>query len=88
MYSYPQARARLVAGAISLGRAGIVNRLVALGSLSRPGDEVRSVRALAYRLAWVLLPAESIYVEQPGADLISNAVFLRTDARTGTKGGT
>jgi hypothetical protein len=88
MYTFSQARARLVATALqSLGRAGIVDCLRLWGSLPRLGDDLRSDRALAYRLAWLLLPAGAIYVEVAAADLDCYAVQIRTDARTAAKGG-
>lgn len=88
MYTFPQVRARLVAAALSsLGRAGIVDCLRLWGSFPRPGDDLLSDRALAYRLAWLLLPAGVIYVESAAADLSSYAVQFRTDAGTGREGG-
>jgi hypothetical protein len=88
MYSFSQARARLVAVALSsLGRAGIVDALRQCGSFPRLGDDLLSDRSLAYRLAWLLLPAGSTYVKRGPADLDWNAVQNRTDARTGRKGG-
>jgi hypothetical protein len=88
MYSFSQARALLVAGALSsLGRAGIVEALRRCGSFPRFGDDLVSDRALAYRLAWLLLPAGITYVKCAPADLGSNAVQIRTDAGTGRKGG-
>lgn len=60
MYSVSQARALLVGAALSwLDRAGIVDALARNGSFPRAGDDLVSVRALAYRLAWLLLPAMS-----------------------------
>lgn len=88
MYTFSQVRARLVAAALSsLGRAGIVDCLRLWGSIPRPGDDLLSDRALAYRLAWRLLPAEGFYVEVAAADLDVSAVQIRTDARTEPKGG-
>lgn len=88
MYTFPQVRARLVAAAIeSLGREGIVNCLVGLGYVSGPADAGVTVRALAYRLAWRLLPAGALYVEPAAADLRPYAVQIRTDAGTGREGG-
>jgi len=88
MYTFSQVRARLVAAALlSLGRAGIVDCLRLWGSFPRPGDDLLSDRALAYRLAWLLLPAGDIYVDVAGADLDCSAVQIRTDARTDSKGG-
>lgn len=86
MYSFSQARARLVAAALSsLGRAGIVDALRQCGSFPRLGDDLLSDRSLAYRLAWLLLPAGITYVKSGPADLVSSAVQIRTDARTGRK---
>lgn len=88
MYTFSQARALLVAAALqSLGRAGIVDCLRLWGSFPRRGDDLRSDRALAHRLAWLLLPAGAIYVEVAAADLSLYAVQIRTDAGTGRKGG-
>ena len=87
MYTFSQARARLVAAALStLGRAGIVDCLRLWGSFPRPGDDLLSDRALAHRLAWLLLPAGGIYVERTSAGLDLYAVQIRTDARTVRKG--
>jgi hypothetical protein len=86
MYSFSQARALLVAGALSsLGRAGIVEALRQCGSFPRFADDLVSDRALAYRLAWLLLPAGITYVKCGPADLVSNAVQNRTDLGTGGK---
>lgn len=88
MYSFSQIRALLVAGALaSLGRAGIVDSLRQCGSFPRLGDDLLSDRALAYRLAWLLLPAGVTYVKYAVVDLDWNAVQNRTDPRTGCKGG-
>ena len=88
MFTFPQIRARLAEGAIkSLGRDGIICRLLELGYVSRPADGQASVRALAYRLAWRLLPAGALYVEPAAADLSCNAAPRRAEARTGHKGG-
>jgi len=88
MYSFSQVRAKLVAVALFwLGRSGIVDSLRRCGSFPRPGDDLRSTRSLAYRLAWLLLPAGGIYVERGSADLDCSAVQIRTDARTDPKGG-
>jgi hypothetical protein len=88
MFTFPQARARLAEGAIKqLGREEIIRRLVDLGYVPGPRDTGASVRALAYRLAWRLLPAGALYVEPAAADLSRDAVQSRTDARTGRKGG-
>jgi hypothetical protein len=87
-YSFPQVRARLAEGAIKqLGREGIVRRLVGLGYVPGPSDGAASVRALAYRLAWRLLPAGALYVEPAAADLSCNAALSRADARAARKGG-
>jgi len=60
MYTLQQARAKLVAVALFwLGRSGIVFALRQNGSFPRPGDDLRSTRALAWRLAWRILPAMS-----------------------------
>ena len=57
MFTFPQIRARLAEGAIKqLGRDGIVSRLVDLGYVPGPSDASASVRSLAYKLAWRLLP--------------------------------
>jgi hypothetical protein len=88
MFTFPQIRARLAEGAIKqLGRDGIVRRLVALGYVSRPADGQASTRALAYRLAWRLLPAGVLYVEPAAADLSRYAALSRADARAAAKGG-
>jgi len=88
MYTFSQARALLVAAALSsLDRVGIVDCLRQNDSFPRPGDDLLSVRALAHRLAWLLLPAGDIYVEVAAADLDVSAVQIRTDARTDPKGG-
>lgn len=88
MYTFSQVRALLVAAALSsLGRAGIVDCLRLWGSIPRSGDDLLSDRALAHRLAWLLLPAGDIYVEVAAADLDVSAVQIRTDARTDPKGG-
>jgi hypothetical protein len=88
MLTFPQIRGRLVAAALtSLGRAGIVDQLLLFGSFPRAGDDRRSDRALAYRLAWLLLPAAATHVKCADADLSCNAVQRRTDARTEQKGG-
>jgi hypothetical protein len=88
MYSFQQVRARLVAAALSsLGRAGIVDALRQCGSFPRLGDDLLTDRSLAYRLAWLLLPAGITYVKCEPADLDWNAVQIRTDAGTGRKGG-
>lgn len=86
MYSFSEARARLVAAALSsLGRAGIVDALRVNGSFPRLGDDLLSDRSLAYRLAWLLLPAGITYVKCGPADLVSTAVQNRTDLGTGRK---
>jgi hypothetical protein len=88
MYSFSQVRARLVAAALaSLGRAGIVDTLRQCGSLPRLGDDLLSDRSLAYRLAWLLLPAGVTYVKRGSPDLVSSAVQIRTDAGSVSKGG-
>lgn len=88
MFTFPQIRARLAEGAIKqLGRDGIVSRLVALGYVPGPADAGASVRALAYRLAWRLLPAGGLYVELDAADLSRYAAQSRADARAAAKGG-
>ena len=88
LYTFPQVRARLAEAAIKqLGRGGIVKRLGELGYSFSSRDEGCSVRALAYRLAWRLLPAGGLYVEPAATDLSPYAVHIRTDARTGQKGG-
>lgn len=88
MMSFPQARARLAEGAIKyLGRDRIVSRLVDLGYVPGPSDVSASTRALAYRLAWRLLPAGGLYVELAAADPSCNAAKRRADAGTGLKGG-
>jgi hypothetical protein len=88
MYSFMQARAKLVAVALFwLGRSGIVDSLRQCGSFPRPGDDLRSTRSLAYRLAWLLLPAGGSYVKCASADLDVYAVQIRTDAGTVRKGG-
>jgi len=70
MYSMQEVRAKLVAVALFwLGRQGIVEALRVNGSFPRPGDDLRSTRALAYRLSWALLPAMSSCL----ADLDSSA---------------
>lgn len=61
MYSFQQARVLIVSTALSsFDRAGIVDCLLQCGSFPRPGDELLTVRALAYRLAWCLLPAGEV----------------------------
>lgn len=88
MYTFPQVRARLVEAAIKqLGRDGIVRRLVELGYVPGPSDSGASVRALAYRLAWRLLPAGGLYVEPATTDLSRYAVQTRADTRAVGKGG-
>jgi len=88
MYTFSQVRALLVAGVLaSMDRAGIVDCLRQNDSFPRPGDDLLSVRALAHRLAWLLLPAGAIYVEVAESDLDCSAVQIRTDARTDPKGG-
>lgn len=88
MFTFPQIRARLAEGAIKqLGRDGIVSRLVDLGYVLGPDDAGVTVRALAYRLAWRLLPAGGLYVEPAGADLSRYAAQSRADARAAAKGG-
>jgi hypothetical protein len=57
MFTFPQIRARLAEAAIkSLGREGIIGCLLGLGYVPGPVDEAASVRSLAYKLAWRLLP--------------------------------
>jgi len=88
MYTFPQIRARLVAAAIAeLGRDGIVNRLVALGYVLGPADAGVTVRALAYRLAWRLLPAGGLYVEVADADLSSDAAPRQGRCQGTSNGG-
>jgi hypothetical protein len=88
MYTFSQVRALLVAaGLTSLGRAGIVDCLRLWGSFPRPGDDLLSDRALAHRLAWILLPAGDIYVERAAANLDQDAAHSRADARAAGKGG-
>ena len=88
MYSFSQARARLVAAALaSLGRVGIVDALRQWGSFPRLGDDLLTDRSLAYRLAWLLLPAGITYVKCGPADLGSTAVQIRTDAGAAGQGG-
>lgn len=88
MLTFSQVRARLVAAALSsLGRAGIVDCLRLWGSFPRPGDDLRSDRALAYRLAWLLLPAGVIYVEVAAADLSSYAAPSQGRCLGRSKGG-
>jgi len=88
MFTFPQIRARLVAAALeSLGRDGIVRRLVDLGYTPGPDDAGVTARALAYRLAWRLLPAGGLYVEPAAADLSQYAAQSRADARAAAKGG-
>ena len=88
MLTFSQVRGRLVAAALtSLGRTGIVDQLLLFGSFPRAGDDRRSDRALAYRLAWLLLPAAATHVKCEPSDLSCDAVQRRTDARTGRKGG-
>jgi hypothetical protein len=88
MYTFPMVRARLAETAIKqLGRDGIVSRLLALGYPAGLVSSHISDRALAYRLAWRLLPAFADYVAPASADLSLYAVQNRTDAGTGRKGG-
>ena len=88
MLTFSQVRGRLVAAALtSLGRTGIVDQLLLFGSFPRAGDDRRSTRALAYRLAWLLLPAAATHVKCADAALDCNAALCRADARTGRKGG-
>ena len=88
MLTFPQIRGRLVAAALtSLGRAGIVDQLLLFGSFPRAGDDRRSDRALAYRLAWLLLPAAATHVKCADAALDCNAAPEQGRCRAGRKGG-
>ena len=88
MFTFPQVRARLAEAAIrQLGRDGIVRRLVDLGYVPGPADAGASVRALAYRLAWRLLPAAATHVKCGTSDPSCNAALGRADARAAAKGG-
>lgn len=76
--SFAKARGLLVAAACQLTTGEIAVRLALLGDV-RSVDGC-SVRQLASRLAWLLLPPDYV-----GLDFVpgSSAVYLRTDLRTG-----
>jgi hypothetical protein len=88
MFTFPQVRARLVGAALrQLGRDGIVKRLSELGCPLELLDTGASTRALAWRLAWCLLPARGFMSSWLELFQAVNAVPNGTDTRTGQKGG-